>query len=82
MFSKKMQDNLDGYRKIKDDLERDNFGKVALLHNGKLVSIYNDEHDAYQIGCDRFGLGDFVIKVIGETPISLGINTISLSGKN
>ena len=79
MFSQKMKDNLACYEEIKDKLEQENFGKVALLHDGQLISIYNDEHDAYQIGCERFGLGDFAIKVIGEPPISLGINTICMT---
>lgn len=79
MFSKKMKANLDYYEEIKDELEQNNFGRIALLHDGKLISIYNDEHDAYQTGCDRFGLGDFAIKVIGQPPISLGINTICMA---
>ena len=76
MFTEEMQKNLDAYEKIKEELERENFGKIALMHNGKLDSIYNNQHDAYQTGCDRFGIGHFAIKTIGERPISLGIYTM------
>ena len=79
MFTEEIQINLDAYEKIKDDLERENFGRIALLHKGELVSIYNDKHDAYQTGYDRFGLGNFVIKQIGGRPISLGIHTMCVS---
>ena len=50
-------------------------GQTALLHQGKVVDIYNDTEDAYKIGCDKYGLGHFTIQVIGERPISLGIHT-------
>ncbi len=80
MFTKEMQKNLDAYEKMKDKLEKDSFGKIALLHEGELVSIYNDKHDAYQTGRDRFGLGHFAIKEIGKGPVSLGIYTICVSG--
>ena len=76
MFTKEMQKNLDAYEKIKEELERKNFGKIVLMHDGKLNSIYNDKHDAYQIACHRFGIGHFAIKTIGERPISLGIHTM------
>ena len=80
MFSKEMQSNLDAFEKIKDELERDNFGKYALMHNGKLDSIYNDQHDAYKTACDRFGVGNFALQKIGERPISLGFYTMWVSG--
>ncbi|MCY4150237.1 MAG: hypothetical protein OXF73_12995 [Gammaproteobacteria bacterium] len=76
IFTKEMQKNLDAYEKIKNKLERESFGKIALMHDGKLDSIYNDKDDAYQIGCDRFGIGHFAIKTIGERLVSLGIYTM------
>ena len=49
-------------------------GRTALLHQGKVVAIYNDTGDAYQIGCDKYGLGHFTIQVIGARPIHLGVH--------
>ena len=42
------------------------------------MAIYNDGGDAYAIGCEKYGLGNFTTKNIGETPISLGIFTLCL----
>ena len=75
MFNEEMQSNLDAYEKIREELEKNYFGKIALLHDGKLESIYNDKYDAYKTGCDRFGIGHFAIKTIGDRPVSLGIYT-------
>ena len=76
MFTNEIQKNLDAFEEMKDELEREIFGRTALLHDGKLISIYNDKVDAYTTGCDRFGIGHFVIKKIGELPVSLGIYTM------
>lgn len=75
MEASKLQKNLDAFDNIKDEYETDNIGRTALLHDGKLVSIYNDKFDAYTTGCDRYGIGNFAIKTFGEVPTSLGIYT-------
>ena len=75
MFTKEMQDNLNAYEKIKEKLEAKHNGKHAVIHNGELDSIYNDQQDAYKIACDRFGIGHFALKTVGKKPISLGIYT-------
>ncbi|WP_419551653.1 hypothetical protein [Candidatus Poriferisodalis sp.] len=68
------QINHEAYQqKYQRDLERDHLGRVALMHDGELVEIYNDEGDAYAIGCDKFGLGNFSIKTIGDRPVQMGI---------
>ncbi len=61
--------------KYQRELERNQMGRVALMHDGELVEIYNDEGDAYAIGCEKFGLGNFSIKVIGARPVHMGIAT-------
>lgn len=61
--------------KYQRELERDHRGRVALMNDGELVEIYNDEGDAYAIGCEKFGLGNFSIKTVGERPVHMGIAT-------
>ena len=68
--------NRAAYNKIRKDMESEHNGKYALMNNGKVAGIYNDSGDAYSIGCDKFGLGDFTIEKVGEAPISLGILTL------
>ena len=64
--------NIKAYQSMEKELERDHFGRIAMFHDGKLVSTYNDRGDAYDIGCEKFGLGRFALKRIGEKPASLG----------
>ena len=70
-----LRENRAGYRAAKARLEAEHMGRTALLHQGEVVDVYNDCGDAYKIGCDKYGLGNFTIQVIGEPPISLGIHT-------
>lgn len=60
---------------MEKELERNHFGRIAIFHDGKFVSTYNDRGDAYDIGCEKFGLGHFSLKQIGENPASLGAAT-------
>ena len=67
-----LRKNREAFNGMRHELERDHSGRIALLHGGELVSIFNDRGDAYFIGCERFGQGHFSIKKIGTPPASLG----------
>lgn len=62
----------------KEDLERDHPARVALLHDGELITVYNDMDDAYKIGCEKFGLGNFSLQRIGAPAVDLGILAAAL----
>ncbi len=68
--------NIKAYQSMEKELERDHFGRIAMFHDGKFVSTYNDHGDAYDIGREKFGLGHFSLKQIGEKPASLGGATL------
>ena len=68
--------NSEAYQNIQADLEKHHSGRFALMHHGGLVEIYDDNDEAYSVGCKDFGLGKFSIQAIGEEPISLGIFTL------
>lgn len=72
---RELKKNRDTYNAMRDKLEREHRGRVALLHDGELVFVYNDRWDAYVIGTERFGEGNFSIKKIGAPPASLGAAT-------
>jgi len=74
--------NIAGYEKIRAEMESKHMGRVALLSGGKLVAVYNDSGDAYAIGCEKFGLGYFFIKKIGQKPIHIGALTMALINSN
>lgn len=59
--------------KYKDKLEREHLGRIAMLHDQELVNVYNDMDDAYSIGVEKYGLGNFSLQRIGQQPIELGI---------
>lgn len=68
------QSNYEVYvAKHQQEMERDHRGRIALMHDGEIVGIYNDDGDAFELGCDRYGLGNFSAIKIGATPIDLGI---------
>lgn len=78
-MNEQLDKNREAYNAVKDNLESEHFGRVALLHDGQVVAIYNDSVDAYSIGREKYGMGNFSIVKIGEAPISLGIFTMCLS---
>ena len=63
------------FNELKCDLEPENAGRTALLHDGELIAIYNDSGDAYEIGREKYGLGNFSVETFGEKPRSLGFFT-------
>lgn len=73
-----LRQNIEAYQLMKEDLVREHLGRIALFHDGHLIAIYNDHGDAYDIGCEKFGLGNFSLKRIGEQPASLGAATLYL----
>lgn len=64
--------------KYRQDLEREHFGRVVLMHEGEVVGVYNDMGDAYSIGREKYGLGNFSMKRIGQRPAQLGSLAITL----
>lgn len=67
--------NWETFKDREPSLMREHAGRTVLLHNGKIIAIYNDRGDAYSIGCEKFGLGHFSIQRVGAKPRSLGIFT-------
>ena len=74
----KLKKNWDAFNAAKEEIEAGHLGKTALLHDGEVVAIYNDSGDAYTIGREKYGLGNFSTQTIGEKPIHLGIFTLCL----
>ena len=75
MTGNQLQKNWEAFNKLSEEVKTENFGRTALFHNGELVAIYNDSGDAYAIGCEKFGLGNFSIETFGVKPKSLGFFT-------
>ncbi len=67
-----LKKNISAYNSMKEELEQNHFGRIAVFHDGELVAIYNDRNDAYDIACEKYGLGHFSLREIGESPASFG----------
>lgn len=65
--------NKAAYDAMRAALERAHRGRVALLHDGSLVHVFDTRREAYAAGVERFGEGGFSVKTIGERPASLGV---------
>ena len=74
-----LEKNHEAYGKVRDQMEAEHWGRTVMLHDGSVVAIYNDEGDAYQIGCEKYGPGKFSIYLIGQQPIDLGFQNIFLT---
>ena len=62
----------------KDEAERYHKGEVALMVDCEIIEYFPTASDAYDAGCERYGLGNFSIQEIGAAPIGLGAQTLEL----
>ncbi|MYH34745.1 MAG: hypothetical protein F4133_13195 [Gammaproteobacteria bacterium] len=70
-----IQKNVETYKGMKEQLERNHMGEVALFHSGVFIRTFNDSDHAYDFGCEEYGLGRFSVKKIGEKPLNMGAMT-------
>ncbi|MDE2828239.1 MAG: hypothetical protein OXL40_13205 [Bacteroidota bacterium] len=66
------------YLEKKKEIENSYFGKIVLMHNGEIKGAYNDDEDAYLIGCDKYGLGNFSLHRVGQKPVELGFAGLNI----
>ncbi len=76
MTDSQLDRNQAAYEAMQADMEDKHFGRVVLMHDGEVVEVYNDSGDAYKIGCEKYGLGNFSLVNVGERPINLGFFTM------
>ncbi len=73
-----LKKNQEAYDAVKGQMEVEHWDRTVLLHDGNVVAIYNDEGDAYDIACEKFGPGHFSLHRVGERPVDLGFHSIFL----
>ena len=76
MAENQLDRNHAAYGIIRAEMEEKYMGRVVLMHDGEVVEVYNDSGDAYKIGCEKYGLGNFSLVNVGEQPINLGFFTM------
>ncbi len=72
--------NKQAYEKVRLDMESKHWGKILVMHRGEIVNIFNDSGDAYSVGVEKFGLGNFSLQKVGDKPINLGYWGMFLTG--
>jgi hypothetical protein len=59
------------YEKMREQLETEHMGKWVLLHQEKLVNIYDSFDAAAEDAVRQFGRGPYLIRQIGAPPVTL-----------
>ena len=79
MADKEVQTNHQKYlENYQHSIERDHAGRVALMHAGEIIDIYDDDDEAYCAGRDNYGLGRFSLEWIAQEPAQLGFFGLGL----
>ena len=66
-----LKENMAAYEAMQDDLELDYFGKWVIFYNEEMAGTYETSGDAVDDALARFGRGPYLIKQVGETPLTL-----------
>lgn len=53
----------------REALERDHWGRSALMRDGEVIEIFDAGIDAYDAGMERFGQGNFATQGIGAVTV-------------
>lgn len=59
------------FEKMRPELEAHHMGKWVLLHDEKLVKVYDSFEQATEDAVHRFGRGPFLIRQVGAPPVVL-----------
>jgi hypothetical protein len=59
------------YDALRNDLEAQHMGKWVLVHDGKLVAVFDSFEIAAEDAVRKFGRGPYLIRQVGAPPITL-----------
>jgi len=66
-----LNDEIAAYEQMRGVLETGHFGRWVVIRNRELAGTYDDFQDAAKDAVERFGRGPYLIRKVGEGPISL-----------
>lgn len=66
-----LSEEIAAYDRMRNLLETDHFGKWVVVHDEALVGTYEDFQDAAADAVQRFGRGPYLIRRVGEPPLTL-----------
>ena len=78
-----LQDNIEKYDTIREELEKTHHGHWVVMHNCEFIGSYEDFQDAAHTAVTRFGRGPYLIRRVGmerpTLPVSLMYRGISVA---
>jgi hypothetical protein len=67
-----VQAEIVAYETMREKLQAEGHtGDWVLIHEGKLVSIFDSFEDAATVAVERFGRGPYLIRQVGAPPVTL-----------
>ena len=66
-----VESEIEAYKAMLVELEQKHMGKWVLVHDGKLVAVFDSFEGAAEDAVQRFGRGPYLIRQVGAPPITL-----------
>jgi hypothetical protein len=66
-----LRDEIAAFESMRPDLEAKSLGKWVVVHDRKLIGVYDSFDAAAKEAVHRFGRGPYLIRQIGAAPITL-----------
>ena len=66
-----LNEEITAYENFRSDLEANHMGKWVIVHDRKLIGIYDSFELATEDAVRKFGRGPFLIRQVGAPPLTL-----------
>ena len=66
-----LKKDMEAYERLRQQLETEHFGKWVVIHNQKLVGVFQDFDSAANDAVQKFGRGPYHIRQVGDHLIEL-----------
>ena len=64
------------FEKMQGELEVSHMGKWVIIHDGKLIGIFESLEAAAETAVSQFGSGPYLIRQVGEPPVTLSASVL------
>ena len=66
-----LTEDMAAYERMRSVIEADHFGEWVVVHNEEIVDFYASFEEAATEAVEKFGRGPYLIRQVGEPPITL-----------
>ncbi len=71
-----LNEEIKAYESMQADLETKHMGKWVLVHDLKLIGVYDSFENAAEDAVKKFGRGPFLIRQVGAPPVTLPASVV------